>query len=269
MLENALELKEPLTIFFAMHDSLLKDHESKLTIDSNGWSKFEIILKYLNPFKIATNMVCAEKYPTISLVTPIYNKLLEHVNHWIVERCVYGDKLHKAAVSSWEKLNKYYCKIPICVTIATVLDPRFNLSFYESDISINRVPSKEIEEVVKNIYLKNYSPTIVESEEEVNDASNFSFLFKKTVFSADDELNAYFNERNIYLDKFIDVINWWKSAMIKYPNVSRMARDYLAIPATSTSSERLFSSASDLITDNRNSLKPSTIRECQCLKSWI
>jgi hypothetical protein len=48
-----------------------------------------------------------------------------------------------------------------------------------------------------------------------------------------------------------------------------MARDYLAIPATSASSERLFSSGKLLITDNRNSLGEYTIEAVECLKSWL
>ena len=42
-----------------------------------------------------------------------------------------------------------------------------------------------------------------------------------------------------------DVLMWWKFNSKKYPNLSRMARDYLAIPGTSASSERLFSSGKD------------------------
>ena len=48
-----------------------------------------------------------------------------------------------------------------------------------------------------------------------------------------------------------------------------MARDYLAIPATSASSERLFSSGKHLITDSRNRLNQETIQACECLKSWL
>ncbi len=45
---------------------------------------------------------------------------------------------------------------------------------------------------------------------------------------------------------------WWKLNSVKYSNLSRMARDYLAIPWTSASSERLFSSGKELITNKRN-----------------
>jgi hypothetical protein len=65
-----------------------------------------------------------------------------------------------------------------------------------------------------------------------------------------------------------DILLWWKVNSKKYPNLSRMARDYLAIPGTSASSERLFSSGKLMITDTRSRLSASTIQACQCLKSW-
>ena len=66
-----------------------------------------------------------------------------------------------------------------------------------------------------------------------------------------------------------DVMKWWKNHAETYPDLSRMARDYLGIPATSASSEQLFSSGSNLITDKRNSLEDDTIQAHECLKSWI
>ena len=43
-----------------------------------------------------------------------------------------------------------------------------------------------------------------------------------------------------------EVLAWWKVKSKKYPNLFKMARDYLAIPATSTSSERLFPSGNHI-----------------------
>jgi hypothetical protein len=48
-----------------------------------------------------------------------------------------------------------------------------------------------------------------------------------------------------------------------------MARDYLAVPGTSTPSERAFSGGRQLITDFRCSLlKGGTITACMLLKNW-
>jgi hAT family C-terminal dimerisation region len=47
-----------------------------------------------------------------------------------------------------------------------------------------------------------------------------------------------------------------------------MARDHLAIPATSAALERIFSSGSDLITRKRNQLGRDNIRKLLCMRSW-
>ena len=47
-----------------------------------------------------------------------------------------------------------------------------------------------------------------------------------------------------------------------------MAKDYLTIPATSVAAERIFSSASDLITQDRVCLAANTIYTVMCLKYW-
>ena len=40
-----------------------------------------------------------------------------------------------------------------------------------------------------------------------------------------------------------DILTWWKSATETYPKLAKLARIVLAIPATSTPSERVFSVA--------------------------
>ena len=54
----------------------------------------------------------------------------------------------------------------------------------------------------------------------------------------------------------------------QFPNLARMARDYLAISATSVLSEQCFSLSKNLITDQRNWMLGKTVRACMCLKSW-
>jgi hypothetical protein len=66
----------------------------------------------------------------------------------------------------------------------------------------------------------------------------------------------------------VDPLNWWKINETAYPQIAKMARDYLAIPATSVPSEQCFSISKNLITDNRNHLAGKTVRICMCLKSW-
>jgi hypothetical protein len=66
-----------------------------------------------------------------------------------------------------------------------------------------------------------------------------------------------------------DILEWWKRHADAYPCLARIARDYLAIPATSAPAERVFSGGADLIAEKRGSLSEDTIRACMCLKSWL
>jgi hypothetical protein len=47
----------------------------------------------------------------------------------------------------------------------------------------------------------------------------------------------------------IEVLGYWKINSNRFPNLSKMARDYFAVPGTSNTSERAFSGGRQLITD--------------------
>lgn len=66
-----------------------------------------------------------------------------------------------------------------------------------------------------------------------------------------------------------DILVWWKQHTREYPCLARIARDYLAIPATSDPAERAFSAGANLVSDKRGSLNEETIRFCMCLSNWL
>lgn len=53
-----------------------------------------------------------------------------------------------------------------------------------------------------------------------------------------------------------DPLLWWKCHIKKFPLLSRLARIYLAISASSSPSERLFSKAGQIVSSQRAQLKP-------------
>ena len=54
------------------------------------------------------------------------------------------------------------------------------------------------------------------------------------------ELNAYMRVQQVANDT--DPLMWWKQHQEEFPRLSRMTRQYLTVPASSASPERLFSS---------------------------
>jgi hypothetical protein len=54
----------------------------------------------------------------------------------------------------------------------------------------------------------------------------------------------------------------------KYPTISYIARDLLAVPASSVPSESAFSMARRTINDFRSSLTPETVEALICTQDW-
>jgi len=65
------------------------------------------------------------------------------------------------------------------------------------------------------------------------------------------------------------LFNWWKGHKDEYPRMAAAARDYLAIPASEVSCERLFSAGRDMIGLRRFSLHPNTMRHLALLRNSI
>ncbi|GES96419.1 zinc finger BED domain-containing protein RICESLEEPER 2-like [Rhizophagus clarus] len=92
-------------------------------------------------------------------------------------------------------------------------------------------------------------------------------MSKKRKTSFIDELEVYLNEPPENFD--MNVLAFWKVHENKFPNLSKMAKDFLAIPGTSVPVERVFSGGTDLITQRRCSLNLEIIRKSMCLKAWL
>ena len=62
-----------------------------------------------------------------------------------------------------------------------------------------------------------------------------------------------------------DVLQWWKK-QVDLPLLSALAKSYLCIPATSVPSERVFSTAGDIVTAQRSLLHPDHVDQLIFLK---
>lgn len=75
---------------------------------------------------------------------------------------------------------------------------------------------------------------------------------KPTLQLVKEEVTSYKAVNCIPLDS--DPLLWWKTNEPIYPLTAKLARHYLAIPATSVPSERVFSTAGDIVTASRSAL---------------
>ena len=81
------------------------------------------------------------------------------------------------------------------------------------------------------------------------------------------EINNYLNEMiTPVAPESADVHQWWCGNQRSFPILSRMARKYLSIPATSVPSERLFSDAGNQITSKRTCLSSKLVSQLLFVK---
>lgn len=66
------------------------------------------------------------------------------------------------------------------------------------------------------------------------------------------QFQNYIAEPQLRFD--LNAFEWWKFRVNKYPALAELAKQYLAIPSTSVSSERCFSTAGNIVTSKRTCL---------------
>jgi len=76
----------------------------------------------------------------------------------------------------------------------------------------------------------------------------------QSLSSAEVKIESYLQEPN--QPRKSNPLDYWKEKQVLYPILAKLAVKYLSIPATSVASERLFSTARHIITDQCNSLDP-------------
>ncbi|GBC32317.2 zinc finger BED domain-containing protein RICESLEEPER 2-like [Rhizophagus irregularis DAOM 181602=DAOM 197198] len=276
MVKRALDLK-------VVFDKIILANEfsdlNSIKLSQSDWTSLENIAAFLRCFAKLSTEMCASTYPTISAVYPMYNLLMGHA-----EKKMNKDKtpnnIALAANAAWNKLYEYYNKASEETHyIATILDPRWKIKYFKDwedeengDENMYYKNAKKIFTRKFDEYRSIYYPVsgmLNNSSGENEDSEDSLFPVPKRFRNNNghDELNSYFNSTPE--PGTINVLEWWKSHKSNYPTLVKMARNYLAIPATSAPVERLFSESGNLITPERNRLRSDIIHAIMCLKSWL
>ena len=86
------------------------------------------------------------------------------------------------------------------------------------------------------------------------------------------DIDRYFNDPLAQIPEDVAddpnwLFDWWRRHKDEYPRMAAAARDYLAIPASEVSCERLFSAGRDMIGLRRYSLHSNTIQQLALLRN--
>ncbi|CAG8722628.1 13307_t:CDS:2, partial [Ambispora leptoticha] len=158
--------------------------------------------------------------------------------------------IEEAIRVSLNKLRSYYARSDSPMyAVTTLLDPRLKKAYYE-----------------KNKWDKVWIDWAIVCLNEVYDSYD-DIVVPNTDTSSDTSLGRVF--KNLHSENEIDFYLNSSVEHDTFPKLTIMARDYLAIPASSASSERLFSRGSNMDTKKRGSLNPETIQKAIALCDWI
>jgi hypothetical protein len=83
------------------------------------------------------------------------------------------------------------------------------------------------------------------------------------------ELEKYLAEEREDPDSKIDILAWWEVNSSRFPILSHMARDVLAIPITTVASESAFSTGGCILDDFRTFLTPFMLEALVCTQDWL
>ena len=83
------------------------------------------------------------------------------------------------------------------------------------------------------------------------------------------ELETYLTEAIIEEEGNFDVLRWWKLNSERFPTLSRLASDVLAVPISTVASELAFSTSSRVLDAFRSSLTPRMVEALICTQDWI
>ena len=162
--------------------------------------------------------------------------------------------------------------------VAMYLDPRFKKasmlmagrkasikSFlqYELEVCIlidRRAEVRESSSVEQDLQESESRPKRTKLENFFGDSIQISSEEVSAAEAAETELQRYELEDPLSLDTKKPLL-WWKEREINYKYLSILAKRFLCITSTSVPSERLFSSAGNLLSEKRSRLSPENVEK--------
>lgn len=269
MFERLLQLRWPLTAVLSDRTVTKFSDAKTLDLKAEMWTLMENLLPILKQLKIANTLFCSQNNVSISCVFPIIETLISRYlvvtdnDEQVIKQFKTDLKnMLEERFSPEESGNKVFI-------VASALDPRHKkLEFLQSE-DLRREIYNEIEDKVTNLKVEDQKE-VEEPEEAIATASErqpmsseeeFFFGSKTPGETTQTQTQSFKSELEEYLslssaDIKTDPLKWWRDHEKQFKYLSRVAKQYLCIPATSVESERHFSAAGRTVTKIRNRLSP-------------
>ncbi|KAL2082256.1 hypothetical protein ACEWY4_022074 [Coilia grayii] len=298
MLERFLE-QQP-----AIHAALLsaeirKSEKDICTLTESDITAAEEVVAAMKPMKVATLAISEETRPTLSIVAPLHAQLV----HQLQDNPSDSTLTRELKTTICQDLNKRYLNEKEALYKASALDPRFKaLPFLSEDeredvyngitaeatrtkwalqvtltaIHKSGLEAESMEDGSQDPDQEDMSATSVSKSSKLCSLADllgqtYAAGAAKKLKTAEDqvmeEITKYKEEAPLALG--VNPLEWWKEHEGRYPFLSKVAKKHLCIPGTSVPSERVFSTAGDIITAKRSAIAPEHLDQLLFLNKNI
>ncbi|KAJ9568123.1 hypothetical protein OSB04_004089 [Centaurea solstitialis] len=300
MIKNAL----PYRVVFEHFD----DHDASFQIDLSDsilmdfdWVYLESFLPLLKSFYEMTLKISGSLYVTANSYLPEICDLAYSLSLMIQSPNVVEQDM---GVKMKEKFSKYWGnpeKMNSLIFFANILDPRDKYEFMEdqfiqlfgkdkSEACLTKVKSDLV--LLFEDYVRHYSgqsqsqsqsqpqpqpqPQSQSQSQGLPPKPRYRDLLKKQKLESGalegrkSELDAYLGEDIVDdMGNDFDLLLWWKVNSARFPVLSKLARDVLAVPISTVASESTFSTSGRVLDNFRSSLTPKIVEALICTQDWL
>jgi hypothetical protein len=257
--------------------------EDLLSAEDN--KTFESVCRILRAFYRAVEVICGPVCPTANMY---FNELWKVRTVLQEEASTDRAALANMVLEMLEAFNEYWKNSYVWLSIPVVLDPRFKITFIEFRLKRAFGTNAEkhvsaIRDTIRELFHEycGLSDNLGAdtSTREAHDVELYGFD-SDSLEDWDEHLNAQTrNQQLTELDNYLedglvprkddfDILNWWMSNCTKYPTLSVMARDVLAIPASADNFEAALSGEANVIHKQWSTLSIKTIEALVCTRDW-
>ncbi|XP_051973846.1 E3 SUMO-protein ligase ZBED1-like [Xyrauchen texanus] len=277
---------------------LRKTEKEICTLTESDITAAEEVVTAMKPMKVATLVMSEETTPTLSVVAPLLAQLIHDLQDSPADSSL--TKEIKSVIC--QDLNKRYLNKE-ALYVASAMDPRFKALPFLSEDQHQDIYARITAEATRSKGALQQNDTGVETTETESDvnvvpeededsnqcpvqkdisavpskrsrhfladllgqtyAAGAAKKLKTAEDQAKEEMAKYKEEAPLPLSA--NPLDWWKGHQSEYPLLSHIAKRYLCIPGTSISSERVFSTAGDIITAQRSALTPEHLDQIMFL----
>ncbi|CAI7879431.1 unnamed protein product [Closterium sp. NIES-54] len=132
MVGRAGVLQNPITVFFAQTQGLSKTDKKKvesLRLTDADWETLQAVKTFLSPFAKVSKAAEGATYPTVSMVVPYYNGLIDTMESRLAKGP--SPTLQPMIVAALSHLKKYAYITSNEYWIATFLDPSMKAAWFD------------------------------------------------------------------------------------------------------------------------------------------